>query len=159
MRGLQRSFICFLPFSEEIQHLIDFLFCGSLVNENVTHIAQQGEIDDACCILLVVGHVAVQFLIIIAGDGQGAVVLLDETDGLTHLVGGEVSLDAREVKFADQSPSYSIAMQIGLAAECPTLEGMTCRVPEVECLADAMFQRVFLHNAFLSLMATLVPTI
>ena len=78
MKGLQRSFICFLPFSEEVQHLKDFLFVGTLVDEDVTHIAQQGEIDDACCILLVVGHVAVQFLIIIAGNGQGAVVLLDD---------------------------------------------------------------------------------
>jgi len=89
------------PFPEEVQHFEDFLLRGTLVDADVTDIAKKREVDDARRVLLVVGHVGVKFFVIIAGDGERAVVLLDETNRLTHLVSWEARFGAGEVELAN----------------------------------------------------------
>ena len=127
-----------LSFSEKVEHLVYFFLGGCLVDVDVAYVAEEGEVDAACGVFLVVGHVGVQFLVVMAGDGQGAVVLLDVSDGLAHGVGGESCLGAGEVELADESPGDSVAVEAGGAAECPAFEGVSCCVSEVECFADAV---------------------
>lgn len=67
-------------------------------------------------------------------------------DGLSHLVGRESQYDNREVKLADETVGNCIAVEYGLAFQCPCLKGVTERVTEVECFADILLVWVFLYD-------------
>ena len=118
-----------------------------MVDADVAYIAEEGEVDDAGSVLLVVRHQFEKSRVVVAGDGERTVVFLDETHALTHGSGWKTGLDATEIEFGNQAPCHSVAMQDGMAGEGETLEGMTDGVSEVECLADAFLQRVFLHDS------------
>ena len=54
-----KVFVFFLAahgFAIEVEHIHDFFFGGRLVNADIAYFAHQGEIDDACAVLLVVSH-------------------------------------------------------------------------------------------------------
>ena len=119
-----------------------------MVDADVAHIAEEGEVDDAGSVLLVVRHQFEKSRVVVAGDGERAVVFLDETHALTHDRGRKTCLDATEVEFGNQAPCHGITMQDGVTGEGKTFEGMTDGVSEIECLADTFLQRVFLHDSF-----------
>ena len=118
-----------------------------MVDADVAYIAEEGEVDDAGSVLLVVGHQFEKSGVVVAGDGERAVVFLDETHALTHDRGWKTCLDTTEIEFGNQSPCHGIAMKDGMTGEGETLEGMTDGVSEIECLADAFLQRVFLYDS------------
>ena len=76
-------------------------------------------------------------------------MLADETYRLVHLVCGEASLDGTQVELYDEAPGNGIAVEYGLTLQCEALEGVTCGVPQVEGLADALFRWVLSHDALL----------
>ena len=97
-------------FPIEIECLKYFFLCSRLIDTDITHIAQQGKVDDARYVFLVVGHQLVQGGIVVAGDGHLAVVCFDELHRLVHLISGEACLHGTEIELTDQSVSYSIAV-------------------------------------------------
>ena len=88
MRGLLQPH----ALAEEVESLENGVLVGRLVEADVAHLFQQGEVDDAGRILLVVQHQLVQAVVVLAGEGEGAVVLLDELDDLAHAVLGKTCL-------------------------------------------------------------------
>ena len=142
-----RSFLHALPI--EVERFEDGVFVGSLVEGDVADFTQQGEVDDAGGVLLVVRHQFVEAVVVLAVEEEGAVVFFDEADGLLHLVFGEIGFQAGEVELAHQSPGYGIAVQHGAVfGQGKAFEGVAYGVPQVEGFADAMFVGVLLHNVF-----------
>ena len=123
--------------SVKVECLVYLFLCGRLVDADVTDAAQQREVDDAGRILLVVRHQFQEGGVVVAGNLHLAVMLLDEGDGLVHLVGGESRLGATQVEFADDAPGYGIAMKHRLAMEGKRLEGVTHGVTQVESLVGS----------------------
>lgn len=62
-----------LSFSEEIQCFLDFVHGSRLVDADVTDASQEGEVDDAVLVFLIVVHQLYQFIVVITGDRQCAV--------------------------------------------------------------------------------------
>ena len=121
-----------------------------LVDADVPDVAQQGEVDDASFVLLVVCHEFVEAVVFFAFEGEVAVVLPYELDRLAQLVLREAAFHDTQVEFADESPRHSIAVQYGATLfHSQTLEGVTCGVTQVERLAQPFLRRVFLHDALL----------
>ena len=85
----------------EVEGFVDLFLRGGLVDSDVADATEQGEVDAARRVLLVMRHELEQGGVVIAGDGHTAVVFTDETDGLVHLVGGEACLDGAQVELAD----------------------------------------------------------
>ena len=126
----------------EVEGFVDFFLRGCLVDTDVADTTEQCEVDAARRVFLIMGHELKQGGVVIAGDGHAAVMFVDETDGLAHLVGGEACLNATQVEFADEAIGNGIAVKDGSVAECKRLEGMTYGVAEVQGLADAVLQRI-----------------
>ena len=75
--------------SIEVQHVKNLFFGGRLVDADIADFAHQSEVDDACTVLLVVGHELVQTVVLLAIEGKHSVIVLDELDSLAKLVFGE----------------------------------------------------------------------
>ena len=97
----------------EVEGFVDFFLRGCLVDTDVADTTEQGEVDAARRVFLVMRHELKQGGVVIAGDGHAAVVFTDETDGLTHLAGGEAGLDGAQVELADKAKSHEIAVELG----------------------------------------------
>jgi hypothetical protein len=69
--------------SYEIEHFEDFLFRSSAVDADVAYAAKKGEVYFCPTILLVVLHKGKEFVVVLTGEGEDAVYLLDESNGLT----------------------------------------------------------------------------
>ena len=80
----------FLSLAHEIECFFDARLCSGLVDADVANVPQQGEVDASVDVFLVVAHQFKQFGIVVAGDGQFAVVVADIGHGGAHLLGGEV---------------------------------------------------------------------
>ena len=98
-------------------------------------------------------HQLNQLVVVIAGDIQRTVVLLDEGHGLAHLLGRESRFDDTEVKFWNQTECHGITMKDWLALQSPALEGMTEGMSQIQSLADALLMRIHLYDALLHLHA------
>ncbi len=86
--SLEREIQCFLDFVSMVARLVD---------ADVTDATQEGEVDDAVLVFLVVVHQLYQFIVVITGDRQCAVVFLDETYGLSHIFGRETCMCGTEI--------------------------------------------------------------
>ena len=106
-----------LVLSIEVEGFFDLLLSGCLVDTQITNVGQEGEVDGAALILLIVMHQLQQVGIVITGDGHTAIVLFDKLYRLAHLVGGEARLYARQIEFDHQSVGYSIAVKDGGALQ------------------------------------------
>ena len=60
-----------------------------LIETDVADIVEEGKVNDATHILLVVRHVVVELLVLLTGEVELAVVLIDVLNRLAHSVGGE----------------------------------------------------------------------
>ena len=60
-----------------------------LIEADVADIVEEGKVNDATYILLVVRHIGIELLVMVAGEIKLAVVLIDELNRLAHSVGGE----------------------------------------------------------------------
>ena len=78
-----------LSLAIEVEGFLDFFRGGGLVDEYVAYAAEEGEVYRSGYVLLVVLHEGEKFVVVITGEGQGAVVLADVADRLLELVGGE----------------------------------------------------------------------
>ena len=78
-----------LSLAIEVEGFLDFFRGGGLVDEYVAYAAEEGEVYRSGDVLLVVLHEGEKFVVVVTGEGQGAVVLADVLDGLVELVGGE----------------------------------------------------------------------
>lgn len=78
----------------EVQHLVNLLAGCMLVDSDVSHFAQKGEVDGARSVLLVMSHELVETVVLLAIEGENAVCFADELYGLTHFLLGESRLDA-----------------------------------------------------------------
>ena len=103
--------ISFSALTIEIDGFVDFILCGRLVDADVADAPEQGEVDAARCVLLVMRHEFEEGGVVIAGDGHATVVFTDETDGLAHLVGGEACLDDAQVELADEAESDEVTVE------------------------------------------------
>ena len=100
-------------------------------------------------------HQFVQLVVLFAVEGETAIILFDELDGLAHLVLRESGLYIRKVEFADQPPCHCIAVQHRTPfGKGEAFEGVSHGVPQVQGFADAMFQRVLFYDVFLYLHGT-----
>ena len=88
---------CLLSVAEEIQCLKYFFFRCCLVDTDVADVGQQGEVDMARDVLLVVCHVFVQAFVVVACDVHFTVVVGDEADCLSHFLRRELAFDARQI--------------------------------------------------------------
>lgn len=138
-----------LSFTEEVESLFDFVDGGTLVDANITDSTQQGKVDDAILIFLIMAHQFYQFVVVIAGDRKRAIVLLDEVHRLSHLLRWESRLHHTQIEFRNQTERHSIAVQNRLAFQCPAFKGMTESMSQVERLADAVLMRILLYDALL----------
>ena len=86
-----------LSLAIEVEGFLDFFRGGGLVDEYVAYAAEEGEVYRSGYVLLVVLHEGEKFVVVITGEGQGAVVLADVADCLVELVGGESSLLGTEI--------------------------------------------------------------
>ena len=121
----------------EVEHVEDLVFRGLLVDAYVADAGQQGEVDVAVLVLLVVGHEFKKAFILFAVEYVHAVVLFDELDGLKHGVVRKTEPFATEVKLANESPSHCISVQYGLVPQQgEALYGVARRVAEVEGLLE-----------------------
>ena len=119
-----------------------------MVDADVPHPTQKGEVDDSCGVLLVVGHQLVEAVVLLAGEGEHAVGFLDELRHLMQACGREAATRGREIELTDETPSNGIAVQHGaVLLQCQALEGMACSVAEIESLANAMLVGVFGDDA------------
>src|SRR5574344_1785345 len=84
--------------------------------------------------------------VIIARNVHSSVIFLDEIYGLAHFFCRESSLDTTEVKLCDETVSYRITMQDGVALQGKRLKCMSHRMTHIECFTDALLCRVFFHN-------------
>ena len=142
----------------KIQCFEDGVFVGRLVEDDVAHFAQEGEVDDAGGVFLVVCHQFVEAVVLFAVEGESAVVFFDEADGLLHFVPGEAGFQVRQVELADESPSHCVAVQHGTVfCQGKTFEGMPDGVPQVEGFADAVFVGVLLYECSLSPVRSVPP--
>ena len=96
-----------LSFPQEVEGVLNESAVGSLVDEDFTHIGQEGESDAAGHILLVVKHKGVKAVVVIASDGRTAVGAENETRGRVEHIGGKSHLCSAHKEFAHQSPSHS----------------------------------------------------
>ena len=94
-----------------------------------------------------------EFIVVVAGDIQRTVVLLDEGHGLAHLLCWETSFCHTEIKLRDETECHGITMKDWLALQRPALEGMTEGMSQVQCLADALLVRILFYDALLYLHA------
>ncbi len=131
----------------EVEGLVDLFLRGGLVDQDVADTTEQGEVDAARRVLLVMRHELEQGGIVIAGDGHAAVVFADETDGLAHLVGGEVGLDGAQVELTDKAIGDGIAVKDGGVAQRKGFERMAHGVAEVEGFAEAVLQGILGDDA------------
>ena len=69
-------------FAEEVECLEDNLFFGLTVERYVTYIVEEGEVDDAIAVLLVVLHQFIELLVLLALEVKGSVVVLYEVENL-----------------------------------------------------------------------------
>ena len=132
--------------------LISAVICLLLGYPVAYFIAHQGEVDDARRVLLIVCHEFVQSIVLLAIEREDAVILFDELDGLAELVFREPRLQIGEIKFAHDAPCYGISMKdrsVGFQRQA--FESMANGVSQVQCFADAFFERVLLHDVFLDL--------
>ena len=60
-----------------------------LIEADVSDIVEEGKVNDATHILLVVRHVVLELLVLLTGEVEFAVVLIDVLNRLAHAVGGE----------------------------------------------------------------------
>lgn len=138
--------------AEEVECFEDSVLVGCLVEADVAHILQQGEVDDAGSVLLVMQHQLVEAVVVLAGEGEGTVVLLDELDDLAHAVLRKTCLKVREVELANQAPRHGIAVKHRTVfGQSQAFEGVADGVAQVERLADAVFLGVLLHDVLLDL--------
>ena len=136
-------------FAIEVESLLDFLVGGRLVNADVTNGSEEGEVDVAADILLVVAHELQQTGIVVAGDGHASVVLLDILYGLAQAVSRETGLHVRQVELDHQSVGYGIAVKDGDTLKGHRLEGMSCGMTEVEGFAQSLLVGILRHDALL----------
>ena len=135
-----------LSLSIEVDGFFYFVFRGSLIDADVTDIAQEGEIDGGANVLFVVAHEFKETGIVVAGDGHATVVLADEGNGLAHFVDREAGFDTAEVELDDETIGYGIAVKDGTALQCQRLKGVASGMTEVEGFADAVFGGIFKYN-------------
>ena len=133
----------------EVEGLVNLFLRGGLVDQDVADTTEQGEIDAARRVLLVMRHELEQGGVVIAGDGHATVVFADETDGLAHLVGGEVGFGGAQVEFADKAIGDGIAVKDGSVAQRKGFERMAHGVAEVEGFAEAVLQGILGDDALL----------
>ena len=60
-----------------------------LIEADVSDIVEEGKVNDATHILLVVRHIGVELLVLLTGEVKLAVVLIDKLNRLAHSVSGE----------------------------------------------------------------------
>ena len=60
-----------------------------LIEANVSHIAEQGEVYFSAYILLVVRHVGIELFVVVAGKIKLTVVLIDKLNSLAHTLCGK----------------------------------------------------------------------
>ena len=82
-------------FAEEVEDFEQGIFVGCLIQTDVANAFQKGEVDDAVAVLLVVRHQLVKLVVLLAGEREVAVVLLDELDNGAHQLFGEACLYIR----------------------------------------------------------------
>ena len=141
----------------EVEGLVNLFLRGGLVDQDVADTTEQGEIDAARRVLLVMRHELEQGGVVIASDGHATVVFADETDGLAHLVGGEVGLDGAQVELTDKAESHEVTMEQGRlhtgdnphCAQRKGFERMAHGVAEVEGFAEAVLQGILGDDALL----------
>ena len=154
----------------EVEGFVYFFLRGSLVDADVADATEQSEVDAARRVLLVMRHEFEKDGVVIAGDGHTTVVFADETDGLAHLVGGEVGLGGAQVEFADKAESHEVTMEQGRlhtgdsprvircaahrgdsphCAQRKGFERMAHGVAEVEGFAEAVLQGILGDDALL----------
>ena len=154
----------------EVEGLVNLFLRGGLVDQDVADTTEQGEIDAARRVLLVMRHELEQGGVVIAGDGHATVVFADKTDGLAHLVGGEIGLDGAQVEFANKAESHEVTMEQGRlhtgdsprvircaahrgdsphCAQRKGFERMAHGVAEVEGFAEAVLQGILGDDALL----------
>ena len=84
-------------FSVKVEHLEDGVFICCLVEADIAYILQQGKVDDAGSVLFIMLHQFVKLVVLLAVEGEAAVVLFGELDDLAHLVFREVYFYIRKV--------------------------------------------------------------
>ena len=109
--GVNGSYGGSLAFAEEVEGFVDFFLCGCLVDADVADVGKESEVDGAGSVLLVVRHQFEESRVVVAGDGERAVVLLDKADALAHDGGRKSCLHATEIEFGNESPSHGIAVK------------------------------------------------
>ena len=78
-----------IPFPQKVEHVKEFVLRGVLIETDVADIVEEGKVNDATHILLVVRHVVVELLVLLTSEVEFAVVLVDILNRLAHAVGGE----------------------------------------------------------------------
>ena len=69
-------------FSKKIKHFHNFLLRGALIDADVAHIGQEREVHNAALVFLVVRHVLIKLVVMLAGDGERAIVAAHKLQGL-----------------------------------------------------------------------------
>ena len=100
-------------------------------------------------VFLVMQHPLQQLIVVVATDGKLSIVLANELHHLTQFLKWKSAFDVRQIELAQHAIGHRIAMQNGRAAHGKTLESMPHGVAKVEHLAQTLFTRILLHNAFL----------
>ena len=140
----------------EVEGLVDLFLRGGLVDQDVADTTEQGEIDAARRVLLVMRHELEQGGVVITGDGHATVVFADEADRLAHLIHWEPGLGYRQIQLADDAIGNSISMKDGSARfHGERFKGVTYGMTYVQGLADTFFKWIFGNDTFLYLHAHL----
>lgn len=100
-----------IALSDEVERFTYLLVGGSLVDAYVADVVEQGEVDYARRVFLVVAHEVEQSGVVVARELRLSVVLAYEACRLMQPFGGEASLACTHIQLANQAEGYSIAMQ------------------------------------------------
>ena len=100
-----------IALSDEVERFTYLLVGGSLVDAYVADVVEQGEVDYARRVLLVVAHEVEQSGVVVARELRLSVVLAYEACRLMQPFGGEASFACTHIQLANQAEGYSIAMQ------------------------------------------------
>ena len=148
--AFQYYYLTVSPLADEVQCLLNQFDTGCLVDADGADIAQQGEIDAAGDVLLVVAHQLQKCGIVIASECRATVVFVDVAYSRAKLVHGEAAEDAAQVEFAHKAVCNGDTMEHWrTGGHAPRLDGVADGVTQVECFADAMFVGVGFHDALL----------
>ena len=101
----------------KIERKGDFVTGGRLIDNHLTHVGKEGEVDGiGGGIFLVVGHALAQVVVVVAGDDKRAVVLPHIRGKATQRVEREAESTVREYEFAHKTPGHGIPVLHGLVA-------------------------------------------